>query len=143
MVLPNLGAAVFLDHLNKLSFISILRSPQCYIPSPKVIDMVLPNMGAAVFLDHLNKLSFIRPKESPYEISVQLADWFQRRRCLKMLTVDGRRSHWYTISSPRSLRLRCFEPIKLLFFKICNQRVCASYRCARKRYQIIIHKVSF
>ena len=64
--------------------------------------------------DHLNKLLFPRPKESPYEILVQLAQWFQRRRCLKMLTdgqtmdgrTDGRRSHWYTISSPMSLRLR-------------------------------------
>ena len=55
--------------------------------------------------DHLNKLSFPHPKESPYEIWVQLAQWFQRRRCLKMMT-DGRRSHWYTNSSPRSLRLR-------------------------------------
>ena len=60
--------------------------------------------------DHLNKLSFPNPKESPYEIRVQLAQWFRRRRCLKMLTegrrTDGRRSHWYTNSSPRSLRLR-------------------------------------
>ena len=39
--------------------------------------------------DHLNKLSFPRPRESPYEIWVQLTQWFQRRRCLKMLT-DGR-----------------------------------------------------
>ena len=39
--------------------------------------------------DHLNKLSFPYPKESPYEIWVQLVKWFQRRRCLKMLT-DGR-----------------------------------------------------
>ena len=31
---------------------------------------------------------FPHPKESPYEIWVQLAKWFQRR-CLKMLT-DGR-----------------------------------------------------
>ena len=32
----------------------------------------------------MNKLSFSHPKESPYEILVQLAQWFQRRRCLKM-----------------------------------------------------------
>ena len=38
--------------------------------------------------DHLNKLLFLHPKESPYEIWVKLAQWFQRRRCLKMLT-DG------------------------------------------------------
>ena len=64
--------------------------------------------------DHLNKLLFPRPKESPYEIWVQLAQWFQRRRCLKMLTdgrrtdgrTDGQQSDWYTISSPMSLRLR-------------------------------------
>ena len=54
--------------------------------------------------DHLSKLSFPYPKESPNEILVQLAR-FQRRRCLKMFT-DGRQSHWYTNSSPRSLRLR-------------------------------------
>ena len=40
--------------------------------------------------DHLNKLLFSCPKESPYEIWVQLAQWFQRKRCLKMLTDDGR-----------------------------------------------------
>ena len=40
--------------------------------------------------DHLNKLLFPHPKESPNEISVQLAQWFQRR-CLKKLT-DGRRT---------------------------------------------------
>ena len=52
-------------------------------------------MGMAAILvmwpgrqEHLNKLSFPHSKESPYEIWVQLAQWFQRRRCLKMLT-DG------------------------------------------------------
>ena len=55
--------------------------------------------------DHWNKVSFPHPKESLYEIWVQLAQWFQRRRCLKMLT-DGHRSHWYTKSSPRRLQLR-------------------------------------
>ena len=39
--------------------------------------------------DHLNKLLFPHPKESPYEIGVQLAQRFQRR-CLKMLTDGGR-----------------------------------------------------
>ena len=39
--------------------------------------------------DQLNKLSFLRPEESPYEILLSLARWFQRRRSLKMLT-DGR-----------------------------------------------------
>ena len=51
---------------------------------------------------------FPRPKESPYEIWVKLAQWFQR--CLKMLMggrrMDGRRSDWYTISLPMSLRHR-------------------------------------
>ena len=37
-------------------------------------------------LDHLNKLSFPRPKETPHEIWLQTVQWFQRRRCLKMLT---------------------------------------------------------
>ena len=37
-------------------------------------------------LDHLNKLSFPHPKEAPFKIWLQLALWFQRRRCLKMLT---------------------------------------------------------
>ena len=39
---------------------------------------------------HLNKLWFPHPKESPYEIWIQLSQWFQRRRCLKMLKGDGR-----------------------------------------------------
>ena len=48
--------------------------------------------------DHLNKLLFPNPKVSPYEIWVQLAQWCQRRKCLKMLTEgrqtdDGRQSH--------------------------------------------------
>ena len=41
--------------------------------------------------DHLSKLLFPYPKESQYEISVQLAQWFQRKRSLKMLT-DGQRT---------------------------------------------------
>ena len=39
--------------------------------------------------DHYNKLSFPRPTESTYEIQVQLAQWFQRIRCLKLLKDDG------------------------------------------------------
>ena len=76
------------------------------------------------------------PKDSPYEIRVQLAQWFQRRRCLKMLTDGrtdhGRQSHWYTNSSPRSLRLRwtkkCLSvieenvlwPINLALHRFCK-----------------------
>ena len=29
------------------------------------------------------------PKESPYEIGVQLARWFQRRRCYYKMLMDG------------------------------------------------------
>ena len=47
----------------------------------------------------MNKLSFPHPKESPYEISVQLAQWFQKRRCLKMLKDDGPRVTGILISS--------------------------------------------
>ena len=64
--------------------------------------------------DSLNKLSFPHPKESPYEIWAQLAQWFQRRRSLKMLT-DGRQSHWYTNSSPQSLRLRWAKKVIIQF----------------------------
>ena len=45
--------------------------------------------------------SFHYPKESPYDIRVQLAQWVQRR-CLKILS-QGRQIHWYTISSPRGI----------------------------------------
>ena len=48
-------------------------------------------MGMAAILssdlDHLNKLSFPHPKEAPYEIWLQSAQWFQRR-CLKKLTYN-------------------------------------------------------
>ena len=39
--------------------------------------------------DHLNKLSFPHPMETPYEIWLQSAQWFLRRRCLKSVD-DGR-----------------------------------------------------
>ena len=59
--------------------------------------------------DSLNKLSFPHPREAPYEIWLWLAQWFQRRRCLKSVddcwTDDGGRPT-YPISSPVSLRLR-------------------------------------
>ena len=37
--------------------------------------------------DHLYKLSFSLPKEAPHEIWHQLAKWFQRRRCLKIMVM--------------------------------------------------------
>ena len=53
-------------------------------------------MGMAAFLvtwPGTFEQTFVpHPKESPYEIWVQLAQWFQRRRCLKMLTDDGRQT---------------------------------------------------
>ena len=39
-------------------------------------------------LDPANKLSFPHPMDAPHEIWLQSAQWFQRRRCLKMLTDD-------------------------------------------------------
>ena len=39
--------------------------------------------------DHFSNFSFPHPKEAPYEIWAKLAQRFQRRSCLKMLT-DGR-----------------------------------------------------
>ena len=36
--------------------------------------------------DHLIKLLFPNPKEAPNKIWIQPSQWFQRRRCLKMLT---------------------------------------------------------
>ena len=44
-------------------------------------------MGMAAILAFLNKLSFPHPVEAPYEIWLQSAQWFLRRRCLK--SVDG------------------------------------------------------
>ena len=56
-------------------------------------------------LDHLNKLSFLHSNEAPCEILLWLAQWFLRRKCLKSVddgrTMDERRMHAYTISSPR------------------------------------------
>ena len=37
-------------------------------------------------LDRLNKLTIPHSKEAPHEIWLQSAKWFQRRRCLKILT---------------------------------------------------------
>ena len=42
--------------------------------------------------DAANKLSFPLPKEAPHKIWLWLAKWFQRRRSLKLLTTDGRRT---------------------------------------------------
>ena len=49
--------------------------------------------GRGGHLGHVTKTIWTKfcshhPKESPYEIWVQLAQLFQRRRCLKMLTDD-------------------------------------------------------
>ena len=58
--------------------------------------------------DPANQLSFPYPTEVPYEMWLWLAQWFWRRRSLKM--VDGRTTdgwttdHGYTISSPMSLK---------------------------------------
>ena len=68
--------------------------------------------------DCLNKLSFPHPMEAPYEIWLQLALWFLRRRCLKSVddrrqTDDGRRRPTYPISSSMSLRLRWAKNVTL------------------------------
>ena len=52
--------------------------------------------------DHLNKLSFPHPMETPYEIWLQLAQWFLRR-CLKVWMIDRQMTE---ASSQMSLRLR-------------------------------------
>ena len=41
--------------------------------------------------DAANKLSFPLPKEAPHKIWLWLAKRYQRRRCLKLWTTDGRR----------------------------------------------------
>ena len=75
--------------------------PQCYIPSHKVIGpLVLEKKTFEGFYhirvwwpswscdpDSVNKLSFPHPIEAPYEIWLLLAQWFWRKRPLKM--VDG------------------------------------------------------
>ena len=69
----------------------------------------LPYMGMAAILvmwpGPFEQTSFPHPMETPYEIWLQLAQWFLRRRCLKSVD-DGRRRPTYPISSPMSLRLR-------------------------------------
>ena len=42
--------------------------------------------------EHLSKISFRHPIEAPYEIWLWLAQWFLRRRCLKSVDDDGRRT---------------------------------------------------
>ena len=57
-------------------------------------------MGVAVSSqDHLNKLSFPFPKESPFGIWDQLAQWFEGRGCLKMLTRQRMDEGWHTIDA--------------------------------------------
>ena len=103
-------------------------SPRCYIPS--FVEISACRFWRRRFLkgfyhiwawrpswscdpDAANKLSFPLPNEAPHKIWLWLAKRFQRRRCLKLWTTDGRRTtdgrtpdHGYTISSPLSLRLR-------------------------------------
>ena len=73
-------------------------------------------------LDRLNTHLFPRPKEAPYEIWLQLAQWFQRKICLKMLTyiqhihTYGRQRPTYPICSPLSIRLRSAK------YHLCTQR---------------------
>ena len=87
-------------------FEETMMSPRtkCYMPSFKVIDLMVPEKNIFEGFYHIwslppswssdthpgNKFSFPHPTEAPDEICVQLAQQFQKRRCLKM--VDGRRS---------------------------------------------------
>ena len=102
-------------------------STQCCIPSFKVIGSLVPKKKIfygfyyiwawrpswSCDTDHLNKLSFPHLMKTPYEIWLQSAQWFLRRRCLKSFdnrrqTHDGRRRPTYPISpisSPMSFRL--------------------------------------
>ena len=79
----------------------------------------LPYMGMAAILtcdqDRLNKLSFPHPIETPYEIWLQSAQWFLRRRCLKSLD-DRRRRPTYHISP--------FGSIELKWENICGFKNC-------------------
>ena len=60
--------------------------------------------------DRLIKLSFPHPMETSEDILLQSAQWFLKRRCLKMLTTttyihtDGRQRSTYTVSSPLRLK---------------------------------------
>ena len=45
-------------------------------------------MGFATILDYLNKLSFAHPIEARYEIWLQSAKQFLRKRSLKMLNLS-------------------------------------------------------
>ena len=56
----------------------------------------LMSTGTSCHFGHLLQVSFPRPKEAPYEIWLQSAQWFQRRRCLKMLTYTHTPTHIWT-----------------------------------------------
>ena len=70
--------------------------------------------GSGGYLGHVtpdaaNKLSFPLPKEAPHKIWLWLVKRFQRRRSLKLLTTDGRRTDdgpWLSYKLAMSLRLR-------------------------------------
>ena len=97
--------------------IMIGSSPQSYIPSFMTIG---PLVGEKLFegfyliwawwsswscdLDPTNKLSFPHLMDAPHEIWLQLAQWFERRRCLKNMTDDRLKTTaieaGHTIGSP-------------------------------------------
>ena len=73
----------------------------------------LPYMGMVASWscdqDRLNKFPFPRPKEAPYESWLKSAQWFQRIRCLKMLTHTHTHTHTRTTEA-------------YLYYKLTNER---------------------
>ena len=93
-------------------------------------------------------------KETPHKIWLSLAKWFLRRRCLSIVDrrrttddvrtwrTDGRTpDHWYTISSPMSLRLRWAKKQKIDDIECgnCKQK---GHRCKTAKMTLFAMPVS-
>ena len=64
-------------------------------------------------LNSLNNFCSALPKEHPYQVSSNLAQWFRRRRCLKKLLTDARHRA-ITIAHSKHFVLRWAKKEKLL-----------------------------
>ena len=78
-------------------------------------------------LDHLNILTFPCRMEAPYEIWLQLAQWFHRRRCLKKLARNCQRPA-YTMSSPESLGEVNKKKLEMLRFFFRSKKSIRKYK---------------
>ena len=80
----------------------------------KILEGFLPYMGVACDQNIANKISMPLPKDAPHKISTLIGQAVSEKKIFETVDDDGRRmttdgrtpDHWYTISSPVSLRLR-------------------------------------